>query len=198
MIEVGGRVWDVQRAGHKGRSGPGRPAPAEFRDAVELHARKSGAHADIVWVPEPVNMWQVRITLKPNDPRRRGDSGVETVELHEWLSAEEWRTKDPRSAPRDAGGRIRAGYRSYELDELGVSGVVEILEKGSLTSGRGQFDSALEAANHVQERHKTSQERTRRSKRDDAKHTFLDQRRRVLKIPFLPVGIELNSKESSS
>ena len=45
-----------------------RRAPYEFQDAVELHFRKSGRHAHIVWIPEPVCQWQIRISLMPGDP----------------------------------------------------------------------------------------------------------------------------------
>jgi hypothetical protein len=45
-----------------------RRAPLEFQEAVELHFRKSGRHASIVWIPEPVCQWQVRITLRADDP----------------------------------------------------------------------------------------------------------------------------------
>ncbi len=174
---------------------PTRTAPVEYRDAVELWARQFGGHADIRWVPHPANVWQVLLQLKPNDPRRAAGEEWETVELHRFIpkpyapgvTAEE--QKKLRRHPRT--NAIMPGFIAYELDELGVSGVVEFLSKGSLMSGRGQFTSAEQAGEHVRQQTRDERTKEREGQRERARERALDRRRTHLKIPFLPVGIEL-------
>lgn len=113
------------------RDGP--TVPVEIRDAVEKWARSWGRHADVVYItvtspPTP----QVRIELKPDDPRLRpwqeGDADekpVETVELVEWDDQ-------------------KKRFVGINLMDLGADGVVEILERGNTWSGRGEYDSLQE------------------------------------------------------
>ena len=176
-----------------------RVAPAEIRDAVETWARTYGGHGDVVWVPR-AKTWQVRLTLRHGDPRLKGrDSDVfETVELQEWWEPWQWEKYAPRRARRHASSnRVLPGYRAYELDELGATGIIEILEKGSLMSGRGEFKSAEEAMYRVRETHRKERERAQGELRQHATDRALDQRRQVLKIPFLPVGVDLRRKEKA-
>ncbi len=111
-----------------------RVAPYEFRDTAELFARRYGGHGDIVWVAAPVNCWQVRFTLKPGDPRlRHPDDGThyEAVLLHEFVDpAREPTHPKLDQLPRDSRNRYKPAFVAIELDELGTSGLQEILEKG--------------------------------------------------------------------
>lgn len=176
-----------------------RVAPAEFRDEVELFARQHGGHGDIQWVPAPVSCWQVRLSLKPGDPRlRHPDEGThfETVELHEWV--------DPKLEPAHpklhllrrsaATNEPLQGYVAIELDELGVGGLRELLEKGSLLSGRGEYSSAEAAAKAVADRHRNLRERARQKQRESVAERALDRRRQILKIPYHRVGIDLQER----
>ena len=172
-----------------------RVAPYEFRDTAELFARRYGGHGDIVWVAAPVNCWQVRFTLKPGDPRlRHPDDGThyEAVLLHEFVDpAREPTHPKIDSLPRDHKNRLKPAFVAIELDDLGISGLQEILEKGSLLSGRGEFTSSEQAAKAVLDRHRNHRERTRQQLRDAARHRTLDDRRSLLDIPTVPVGIDL-------
>lgn len=182
-----------------------RIAPNEFSEAVEHYARQHGGHARIEWVPAPANVWRVMLTLKPGDPRMKAGQTEEAVTLHEWVSPDPTHPSYPwhdlkkldRLRRNNRNQRI-ASYVSLELEELGPTGMVEMLEKGSLLSGRGEFKSPEAAMHHVLHRHRMLQERRRLQLKSRNKDRLTDERRRILKIPFLPVGIELgrpNKKE---
>ena len=172
-----------------------RVAPYEFRDTAELFARQYGGHGDIVWVAAPVNCWQVRFTLKPGDPRlRHPDNGThfEAVLLHEFVDPDREPTHPKLDQlPRDKRNRHKPAFVAIELDDLGTSGLQEILERGSLLSGRGEFTSAEQASKAVLDRHRNLRERTRQELRDASRHRTLDGRRKFLDIPQIPVGIDL-------
>lgn len=172
-----------------------RVAPVEFRDAVELYARGNGVHADVRWVPEPINAWSVEFTLKPGDPRLRSNDPAdhkESVLLIEWV--------DPRREPdhprrhllrrHPATNALMPGYVPIELEALGVSGVVEWLERGSVLSGRGEFQDATDAAKQVLQRNAANREADRKQARDNADMRWRENRRAALGIPQIPVGIE--------
>ena len=163
-----------------------RTAPYEFQDAVELHFRKSGRHARIVWIPEPVCQWQIRISLMPDDPVlaawKAGELEEEPVETVEVTYYDE-----------------KVGlYVGYELDELGVSGLVEMLEKGDTWSGQGRFSSIQDALTYQVETQRNTQERLRQAMRDEALAVGRDVRKRVTGEPFLPVGIDLSTSSPDS
>jgi hypothetical protein len=86
------------------------------------------------------------------------------------------------------------GY-AYELDELGVSGIIARLDKGNILSG-----SALnpEQQGRAQvEKFRDAKHKRRLDARGDADHRAKDRRRSLLKIPFLPVGVEFNTTKET-
>lgn len=175
-------------------------APVEVREAIGLWARQYGGFGDVVWAPDPINCWAVRLSLKPGDPRLKNpDEGThfEQVLLQEWV--------DPRKMPshpkkdllkRDRFNRLQPGFVALTLEELGTEGILEILSKGSLMSGRGEFKSAQDALDRIRAHHNLDREKALETARDNARHKATQVRRRVLKIPFLPVGIDLGPKKS--
>lgn len=195
-----------------GKSDQARVAPWEFRDAVASFGRRFGGGGDLVWVPEQVvklpdgtklrascSFWQVRLTLLPGDPRLKGRDGdvFETVELHYWVDPRDpkW-AREPnvlKRLRRDRLNRLMPGYVAYELDELGVLGLTELLERGSTLSGRGEFKGSQQAVTRMRERHRDHMQRLRSTLQREAGYKAVDARRRILKIPFLRVGIELRS-----
>lgn len=172
-------------------------APAEFQEAVESWARQHGGHASLHWCGPPLNVWQVRLDLKANDPRLHSRQPYETVELHQWTDpndpdADPALVKRLKGQAKDAGlKRTRAAYVSYRLDELGATGIIEILERGSLMSGRGEFEDPEDALRQVRKRQERARESLRRELRDAAQHAANRVRRQIGKIPFLPVGTDL-------
>ena len=178
-----------------------RVAPVEFRDAVELYARTIGCHGDIVWV-DRANCWQVRLELAANDPRRRGEDSFETFELQQFVHPDPTNESYPRhdtsllnKLPRHpSNNRLMPAYVAYELADLGTSGVVELLQRTSVMTGRGEHQNAQDAMRAVTERQSATLAAARRDSRQHARDVAIATRRRVLKIPFLPVGIEFDRK----
>ena len=184
-------------------SQPTRLAPMDFQRAVANFARDNGGQtAEIVWVGHEVNAWQVKLYLKPNDPRRRGDdpnTHFEPVMLTEWV--------DPQAEPdhpkldrlrRNQWGRLMPGYISYELEELGVEGLLDILRKGSLLSGRGEYASAEHALKASLAREEERSRKSKEAAKDQAKTRFKERRRKIMGIPFLPVGIDLRDNKEKT
>tara|TARA_R110002074_G_scaffold11903_2_gene44243 strand:+ start:16361 stop:16717 length:357 start_codon:yes stop_codon:yes gene_type:complete len=115
------------------------------------------------------------------------------VELHEWVDPSREPShpkldKLPRNARTNA---VTPGYIPLELDEIGVSGLRELLEKGSLMSGRGEYESSEAATKAVVSQHRMLRETTEADQRDNARQRMKYGRRRALGIPMIPVGIDL-------
>ena len=143
----------------------------EIADAVELWARRSGRHATIGWVPTDPPTPQVRITLKPDDGRleayRQGlvsEEPVETVELVDWEEG------SLQSTP-------------LNLGDLGVSGVMEILEKGDTWSGRGEYDSLQQGVTAARRGQKARLDALQRHLRAEARHWGAHRESRVKERP---------------
>lgn len=159
----------------------GRIAPVEYRDAVELYAREFGRHADIVWIPE-IRTWQVRFTLMPDDPLGglEGEERFETVELVR-----------PGTRPHPRTGQPMPYMAPIELEELGVSGLLEYLRKGNTWSGRGEYRSQAEAERKIEEANRERSERRAREARQTAIDRAQEERRLITGQPQVPVGIDL-------
>lgn len=156
--------------------------PVEIADAVELWAREQGRHGTVAWVriPGQAPVPQVRLTLKPDDPRLKAwqtgattlngagervplydEEPVETIELVEW--DEEQRT-----------------YVPMDLMTLGAGGVRTLLERGNMWSGCGEFDSLQEAIVEARRRQKAETERVRQAARKEAQARASEDSRRYL------------------
>ena len=159
-------------------AGP-RRAPLEFADAVELYFRKSGRHATLVWVPEPVCQWQVRIEPREDDPARQawmnGETDISPVETVEITFFDE----------------EQGLYRGLELDEIGVSGLIEMLEKGDTWSGQGEFDDIQDALTYQVETQRAHLERLKNYVKEEVLAAGRAVRKRIMKEPYLRVRIDL-------
>lgn len=157
-------------------------APPEVADEVELYARENGRHATLQWVPF-VNAWEVRFTLRDNDPIKGLVRAGAREEQYESVLLQERNPKYP--APGET------PYTSLDIWQMGPSGVRAFLEKGNTWSGRGEFSSHAEAATFAAESNRAKKERTRRDARNNAVDRAKDARRQVHKIPFHRVGVDL-------
>ena len=118
--------------------------PAEIADAVTLYFRAKGRHARLVW-NEVMRCWQIEIELSGDDPRMkayqagvRNARPVEVVPLHH--------------RPKGSTHLV-----AMDLDEIGASGITELLAQGDLLTGRGEFPdllSAIRAQHERNEKHK--------------------------------------------
>lgn len=161
-------------------------APAEFADAVELYARKSGRSGKLKFVPPPVNCWVVELSLKANDKALAGfqagkleDEPTEIVYL--------WRP----STPTESAKRGSAHLVGYKLDELGVTAMIELLERTDTFSGRGQYASHTEAARDQFDKGEAARAKIVAERRENTRDMAEEYRRSINKIPLLGVGIEL-------
>ena len=182
----------------RGRSTSGRLVPLEYSEAVERWARERGGHAKLKWLPPPMNCWAVILEYKVGDPRKRGQDDGEPVLLHDYWTATEWAKRAPSRARRHPRtNAIMAGSYAYELDELGVEGIIARLDRGNILSGRGQFGHKTPEQIGLSrvEGHRGRMERLRDKKRDDAGARARDKRRTFLKIPFLRVGIDIGKRQ---
>ena len=90
-----------------GRSDASRIAPAEYRDAVELFARQYGGHGDVIWIPNPGNVWQARLELAPNDPRRKAQAALVRTRTHVGLPLQGTGNALAASPGKRRGNRLR-------------------------------------------------------------------------------------------
>ncbi len=168
-------------------------APHELQEAVELWARESGRHAKLHW--SPGGTWFVRLTLRADDKRmllyRQGFSEAppgEDVWFH---------IPNPREGQR-IGGVLQGPYIPLDIHHLGVSGVREFLEKGNTWSGRGEYLSLVDQLHQVRETNETKRRSFREFQKEENRYEQRQQRRFRLKIPFLPVGINLRADKNET
>jgi hypothetical protein len=125
----------------------GRPVPpVEIADAVERWARQWGRHARLEWNAN-TRCFCIHFTRKGDDPvlaavqaGRRGEV-TESVMLHEWK-------KDGRAHPFIPGQKV-GGFVPMDLEQYGVEGIVRMLDKSNMWSGRGEFSSPQDALDAV-------------------------------------------------
>lgn len=164
------------------------PAPQDFADAVELYARRYGRHGTLKFVPWPLNCWVIEFTLMPNDPARLAMQGqkveddiVEPVYLLRPSTPAE---TSKRGGPHEVG---------YKLDELGVSGMIELLERTNTFSGRGQYASQKEALKDQADKGTEARAKIAETAREEAVEVGMARRRQVFDIPYLTVDIDLKT-----
>lgn len=139
----------------------GARVPVEMQDAVELWARSKGRHARIAYIPA-MRTYVVEIELKADDPRMRGwQEGrlpvkpTEQVFLH----------YQPKPG---------SSFKPLALEDIGVSGLMEILNKGDMTSGRGEYSSPQEVVNAIGRRNEALEESIKKAARDNARQRGRD------------------------
>lgn len=155
--------------------------PVEIADAVEKWARKYGRHARVTYIDhvEPP-IPQVRITPAPGDPLAEK---VQTGELPPEAAEETVELMHQK--------RGEPGYTPYRLEELGVSGVLRILNRGNTWSGRGEFDSPVEASEEAREQNQRARKEAYREGLDETIQAGRSVRRQAFGIPLKEVGIDL-------
>lgn len=176
-------------------------APAAIQEAVQQWGRKSGRTAKLVWVPRmqkvwadgqwiwidtKLECWAVEISLRPGHPslrawqegRLKQDSEpTETVLLLTWDS--------------EKGTNI-----PMRLEDYGAAGIVQFLEEADTWSGRGRFNSFQAAFNYATQRRRENAATLKAQMREWASDLYHDVRRRIKKIPFHRVGIDLKPEET--
>lgn len=119
--------------------------PVEIADAVELWARQQGRHGRLFWQPV-MKCFCIEFTLKPDDPRRKAWQ-EQTVKLE----------KEPtESVPLNTWDPEKKRHRAWNLEQIGVEGIVQYLDKANMMSGRGEHKDMWAALQAVEQRNKAA------------------------------------------
>jgi hypothetical protein len=190
----------------------GRPAsryspPPLVADAVEQWARSWGRCPSRVEFNEDVGCWVIRLARKADDPARRAvREGLFSTAMQDGLSErqKEARERALAGAVRDAETESvmlsepageGLGYRALNIHELGPSGVVQVLDRANLWSGRGEHRSLQEGIWSVRAETAAREERLLDEAEQAGRDIAADIRRRALKIPYVGVGIDLKNPQ---
>lgn len=111
--------------------------PWDIADAIILWGRNTGRDVTPVWHPvldAPI----VKIRLRPDDPRMKA-----------------WQEGDLEEEP------FETVLLPNDLENYGATGIVEILQKGDLMSGRGTSSNLMSATVEVIERNRKAREESK-------------------------------------
>jgi len=169
-------------------------APWDLQEEVELYARESGRTAKLHFMPG-VNTWFVRFSLRSNDKRMlafqqgmAAEPPTEDVWFHRAASPEDV-TKQRASKPGD--------FVALDIVQMGRSGIREFLDRGNTWSGRGEFASIAESRLKAKQAEKEAKEKLYRHQKDEARQMVKATKHHRLKIPVVPVGIDLKERANN-
>lgn len=178
--------------------------PVSLADEVEHYARVSGRSGTLHFIPTSLRgrtvlsgTWVARFTLRPDDKRmvlfQQGmapEPPLEDVWIHE---------ANPRAGQMNPQTKEREPeYFPLDITLMGPTGLREFLEKGNMWSGRGMFDSPEDELKQSRDRNEAAREKLRADAKFSAVKKASEKRRWILKIPFLPVEIDLKGAGSIS
>ncbi|MGE0451080.1 MAG: hypothetical protein AB7Q29_16020 [Vicinamibacterales bacterium] len=167
--------------------------PADIADEVERYARESGRHATLMAVPQFIDRgtgkdwtWIIKFTAKEHDGALESfqqgevaEAPGEMVWLHE---------PNPRAGQHISGSHYREpDYLPLDIEEMGASGVREFLERGNAWSGRGEYDSLVEAVEDARRTNEETFQKVRAQAKEDNRYLQRDMRRQRFRIPFIGV-----------
>lgn len=156
--------------------------PADVSEAVVRWFRDNGGrHARLEW-HGLLGCWVIHVTRRSDDPLQdlvrtgRIAEATESIALH-----------------RPAGPGL--GYAPMDLEQMGVSGVLEMLDRSNTWSGRGEYASLAEAVAAHGAAQRAQEEKMETDAYDNGRHWGAERRRHALGIPVVPVGIDLNAPQ---
>lgn len=162
-------------------------APADLSDAVILWARGQGRRSRGVEWDADIGCFVIRLSRREDDPiheaRRQGriseQDAMETVELRGWVWTDE------------AKGQGR--FLPYDLEQFGPSGLVEMLDRGNVATGRGEYTSLQHYIGATVARNRAKKEAWKRQAEDQTRETANRYRRTILGLPQVPVTANLKA-----
>lgn len=152
--------------------------PWQIKDAVELWARQRGRHATIGW-NVAMRCAVIDLTLKGDDPRLRA--------YQEGRIKHEPKESIPLHYQPVEGGPFMA----INLEELGESGLIEMLNKGDMWSGTGQYGSMYEAVRAVEKFNHDKREKMKQAVLEASRDRAKDYRRQVFDLPLVSVPAQI-------
>ncbi|MCR4339254.1 MAG: hypothetical protein NUW01_05120 [Gemmatimonadaceae bacterium] len=167
-------------------------APWEIQEAVELWAREQGRTAKMHMAPG--GTWFVRLSLRCNDKRM--------LLYQQGFSAEPPGEDVWFHIPNPHEGKVIQGVRQgpyipLDINQMGVSGVREFLDKGNTWSGRGEYLSLIDQLHKVRATNEEVRIKSRADAKEASRYEQREKRRFRFKIPFLRVGIDLKGTQGS-
>jgi hypothetical protein len=118
---------------------------------------------------------EIQFELKPDDPRLKGwmegrlkQKPVESVFLHRWNSA-------------------KKHYEAISLEQLGVDGLRNLLDKGNLWSGRGEYRNLMDAVRAADEQNQALEKQMENAAVEGARLRARDDRRWAMGLPSVSV-----------
>jgi hypothetical protein len=189
VIHVASRAGNAVAAPYMSK-GDRQAIPYEIRDAVELWAREWGRHGNIEWKPQ-MNCAVIEFTLRGDDPRLRAyQEGQLKHEPKECVFLHYQPTLDD--------GSKSVHYMPLNLEDLGVSGVIEMLNRGNTWSGCGEYKSFKDAAQKMGEYNDKLKNQIKSAAIADARLRARDDRRHVLGVPFVSVPQNIGATDGSN
>jgi hypothetical protein len=167
--------------------------PVEIADEVERFARDHDRHATTEFVPilrrgnRVAGTWVARFSLKKEDKRMKlfQEGFMEKAPTEDvWFHV-----RNPRSQEHGQPEML-----CLDIYQMGPSGVRAFLERGNTWSGRGEFSSLVDQTRLAREANEQMKEKNRRDQKEASRYRAREQRRRRLRIPLLPVGIDLRGE----
>lgn len=162
-------------------------APIEIQEAAELWARKRERHCKSVKYNPYMNCFCVEFTLKPGHP-----------DLHLWREGKLRQANEPtESVPLFEWGEDGECI-ALDLEQLGASGLVELLEQGDVHSGRGENQSLTDGVEKAIQHNRKVRAEQRQRVRDVGQDMKDTHRRSLYGIPFVSVLADISPTHSPS
>lgn len=157
-----------------------RSIPWQFDDAVKLWAREHGkANATIRW-NAATKCAVIEFTLRNDDPRmRHWQEGRLKFEPKETVFLNKQVT--------DGKGKAYGPYVAIDLEQLGVSGLIDMLNEGDVQSGTGRYRDMQEAIHAIEGRNEQMRAKMREAAVENARLRARDMRRQVFDLPLVSV-----------
>lgn len=159
-------------------------APFDLQEEVELYARESGRTARLHYFPGAG--WFARFNLRCNDP---------AMLLFQQGMTDEPPGEDVFFMVPDPSPTARPGDMvPLDVLQMGRAGVREFLERGNTWSGRGEYDSIVDAHAKAREANRQAKMAFKAQRKDENRQRQRAQRRWWLKIPLVAVGIDVGRR----
>lgn len=162
--------------------------PVDIADAIELLGRQQGRHARLFWQPI-MSCWCIEFSLRPDDPRLKkwqaqtiklDKEPTESVPLHSW---------DPK----------QKRYVAWDIEQRGVSGMIEHLDKANLLSGRGEHNTLWESMQAVEDKNRAVRESFREAAGNTGRQSAAPLRRRILgNMPVVTVPANIGARNGAT
>lgn len=162
--------------------------PVEIADGVELWARQQGRHARLFWHPV-LNCFCIEFELRDDHPS-----------LKKWQDqTAKLESKPTESVPLHSFNPKTQRYEAWDLEQRGVSGIINHLDQANLLSGRGEFNTLRESLAAVEAKNAANRERWRKYAGEGGREDAAPLRRRILgNMPVVTVPANVGARNGAT